>query len=291
MPTILFTFSRDGRRHFATDDRNERFLVANEVVYQGNHGLANSQIINGQVYDPLAAEPTHGFWSWFIYSTAMCESKGSFHCLNTYDRAAFTFGFMQYAAHVANGDFVLFFRRLLQLPEAKDYFPFLELRDNRIWYKRDATLTQLETGTSSKELMKYLNPDAASVDTQELVCSARFVHWSQHSRPHRNLQVQTAIEHFKESMRINHQRYNLDGWPDKICQAICDIHHQGRAKVVHIVDILRGTSNRETIYKNLMNVGIETYEGRVRTLKAAHKKMINEGRFGKVYNAQSGEFV
>lgn len=291
MPTILFTFSRLGRRHFATDDRNEKFLIATEVVYQGNHGLANSQTINGQVYDPAAAEAAHGSWAWFIYPTAICESNGSFHCLNSYDRAAFTFGFMQYAAHVANGDFVLFFRRLLQMPEAKDYFPFLELRDNRIWYKRDANLSQLETATSSRELMRYLNPDAASVDTQELVCSARFVHWSQHSQAHRDLQVQTAMEHFKDAMRINHQRYNLDGWPDKICQAICDIHHQGRAKVAHIVDILRETGNRETIYKNLMNVGIEPYPERVRTLKAAHKKMMDEGRFGKVYNAQTGEFV
>lgn len=291
MATILFTFSKEGRKHFATDDRNEKFLVANEVVYQGNHGLANSQAITGHVYDPAAAEARHGFWSWFIYPTAMCESKGSFHCLNTYDRAAFTFSFMQYAAHVANGDFVKFFRRLLQLPDAKDYFPFLELRDNRIWYKRDASLNQLETATSSRELMRYLNPDGANVDTQELVCSARFVHWSQHSQPHRDLQIQTAVEHFKDAMRIYHQRYNLDGWPDKICQVISDIHHQGRAKVVHIVDILRATNNKETIYRNLLNVGIETYEGRIQTLKAAHKKMINEGRFGKVYNAQSGDFV
>lgn len=291
MPTILFTFTRDGRRHFATDDRNEKFLIANEVVYQGNHGLANSQTLAGQVYDPAAAEPVHGFWSWFIYPTALCESNGSFHCLNSYDRAAFTFGFMQYAAHVANGDFVLFFRKLLQLPEAKGYFPFLELRDGRIWYQRDATVNQLETATSSKELMRYLNPDTASVDTQELVCAARFVHWSQHQQSHRNLQVQTAMAPFKDAMRVNHQRYNLDGWPDKICQAICDIHHQGRAKVVHIVDILRETNNRETIYKNLLNVGIEAYPERVRTLKTAHKKLMDEARFGKVYNAQSGEFI
>jgi hypothetical protein len=291
MASILFTFSKQSNKHFATDDKGLKFLVASEVVYQGNHGLANMQVLNEQAYNAAGFEGTFGAWAWFLYPTAMCESKGSFHCLNSYDRAAFTFGFMQYACHVPNGDFVLFFRKLLQLPNAKDYFPFLELRDNRIWYSKDGNPQQLENNTSTAPLMNYLNPDKAAVDNQELVSAARFVHWAQHHEAHRKLQVEVAVQHFKRKIREYDQRYNLDGWPDHICHVICDIHHQGRAKFSHVVDIMRSTTNRDTIYRNLLNVGVEVYKERIITLKDAHKKMIAEGRFGrKVYDAASGEF-
>lgn len=47
MASILFSFSRQNNKHFATDDKGVKFLVASEVVYQGNHGLANMQVLNG----------------------------------------------------------------------------------------------------------------------------------------------------------------------------------------------------------------------------------------------------
>lgn len=292
MPTIQFTFSNQLNKQFASANGAPRFYVGSDVVYQGNHGLTNLQQVAGQVYNPADYEATFGFWASFIYPTAKCESNGSFHCLNSYDRAAFTFTFMQYAAHVPNGDFVTYLRRLLQLPLAKDYFPFLELRNGFIWYNNGTSEKQLESNASTQGLMDYLNPDKATVDKQELISAARMVHWSQNDPANRQLQVNCAVELFKKSMRTNNTRYNLDGWQDYICHAICDIHHQGRAKVSFIMDILQSSTNRQTIYTNLLNVGGNVYAERIRTLKAAHKLLLDSGKFGsKVYSSAAGDFV
>jgi hypothetical protein len=292
MPTIQFVFSNQLSKQFATADGGPRFYIGSDVVYQGNHGLSNLQLVKGQVYAPASYEAPFGFWADFIYPTAMCESKGSFHCLNTYDRAAFTFTFMQFAAHVPNGDFVTYLRRLLALPKAKDYFPFLELRNGHVWYDNGTSANQLESDGSTQALMNYLNPDRANLDRQELISAARMVHWSQNDPANRELQVSCAVELFKKNMRQNNIRYNLNGWPDYICQAICDIHHQGRAKVSHITGILTATTNRQTIYTNLLNVGAGVYAERIRTLKATHKQLMDAGKFGKkVYNSASNDFV
>lgn len=292
MPTIQFTFSTQQSKQFATANGGPKFYIGSDVVYQGNHGLSNLQQIPGLIYDPATYDTQFGFWADFVYPTAMCESQGSFHCLNTYDRAAFTFTFMQYAAHVPNGDFVTYFRRLLALPNAKDYFPFLELRNGFIWYNNGNSAKQLEDNSSTQGLMNYLNPDKTSLDNQELISSARFVHWSQNDAAHRQVQVECAMELFQKNMKLYNTRYNLDGWPDYICHAICDIHHQGRAKVSQIMAIMNATTNRQTIYTNLLNVGGGVYAERIRTLKAAHKKLMDAGKFGvKKYSAAASDFV
>ncbi len=291
MATIQFVFSNQLNKIFTSANGSEKFYVGSEVVYQGNHGITNLQMVAGQVYDPTNYTAKYSFWADFIYPTAMCESNGLFHCLNTYDRAAFTFTFMQFAAHVPNGDFVKFFKALLQLPNAKSYFPFLELRSGRIWYVNGNTQNQLESDASTLALMNYLNPDRQNVDNQEKICCARMVHWSQNDAAHKDIQVKVGVDVFKANMVTNNIRYNLDGWPDYICHAICDIHHQGRAKVSFIMDILNSGNSRQTIYQNLLNVGGTVYAERIKTLKATHKKLMDEGRFGKrVYSASSSDF-
>jgi len=108
-----------------------KFVIGYRTMYEGNFGLFNTQVTQGLIYNPADYAAGFGFWAYFIHPTAMAESKGSYLCLNTYDRAKFTFSFMQYAAHVPNGDFVIFFRKLLALPNAADYFPRNGTRANR----------------------------------------------------------------------------------------------------------------------------------------------------------------
>ncbi len=291
MPTIQFTLSKTEGKHFAKANGGNAFYVGTETVYKGQHGLFNLKISDGPVYKAEDYVQQFGHWAWFLLPTAKCESNGSFHCLNTYDRAAFTFTFMQFAAHVPNGDFVQWFRALLQLPEAKDYFPFLELRNNRIFYVRNNEANQLEKdgpgGTA--ELMKYLNNDIKNIDSQEIITAARFVHWAQNSAAHRQLQVATAVKLFKGNMHDHSRRFNLDGMPDYICHVICDIFHQGRAKYNLVSEILSNNSQTNA-YNKLLNIGAANYADRIRVLKATHKLLRDTGKFGKVYNAASGEF-
>jgi hypothetical protein len=292
---INFSFSQSGTSRFAQviGGGQPKFLVGKETVYQHTkHGLYNLSIPNGLAYKPDDYSGEYGFWAYFIAPTAKAESNNSFVCLNTYDRARFTFSFMQYAAHVPNGDFVKFFRQLLALPNAADYFPKLVLQNNRIFYRQSTgALTQLESDQSTENLMDYLNPSLNAIENQELICAARMVHWATNDPQHRRIQVKIAIDHFKENMKRYAQSYNLDGYPDKICQIICDIRHQGRASSQQIINALNSGGNFETAYNRLLQLGQPLYASRINTVRAVIKNLTDAGIFGKKYKFSTNEFV
>lgn len=269
-----------------------RFLVGKRTMYQGNTGLYNTHVIPGLIYNPADYAAEYGFWAYFIYPTAMAESKGSYLCLNTYDSARFTFSFMQYAAHVPDGDFVKFFRKLLTLPNAADYFPKLVLKDSRIFYKNsNGTLTQLESATSTQALMDYLNPSLSEIENQELICSARMVHWATNKADHRKTQVDTAIQHFKNNMAEYHKRFNLEGVPAKVCQVICDIRHQGRAKNDRIANALNTDGNYDRAFINLCSIGEANCADRIKTLRSTINSLLNAGTFNKKYVSATNSFA
>jgi hypothetical protein len=141
---LNFTFTKSGNAHFAQviGLNQPKFLIGKETVFHGNEGLFNVTVQSGLSYLAETYKDEFGFWAYFILPTAKAESNGSFLCLNTYDRAKFTFSFMQYAAHVPNGDFVVFFKKLLALKNATDYFPKLVLKDKRIFFRNtNGTMT------------------------------------------------------------------------------------------------------------------------------------------------------
>jgi hypothetical protein len=272
-------------------NNEEKFTIGYSTMYEGNFGLYNTLQTQGQIYRP-EDYPQYGFWSYFLYPTAMAESKGSFKCLNTYDRARFTFGFMQYAAHVPNGDFVVFLKQLLQLPDGTAYFPKLVLKDNRIHYRSsNGTLTLLENDNSTKALMDYLNPSLSEVENQELICAARMVHWSGTSPQHRELQVTTAINHYQKNMKSYDARFGLDGVPAKVCALVCDIRHQGRGLNDRIAAALHTNGDYEKAYNNLCAIGQAKYQTRISTVKNAIKKLSGQGLFQMKYDSQSESFV
>jgi hypothetical protein len=269
-----------------------RFVIGYRTKYLDNFGLFNTSTTPALVYRPAAYETQFGFWASFLLPTAMAESKGSFYCLNTYDRAKFTFTFMQYAAHVPNGDFVIFLRKLLQLPSANDYFPRLALHNNRICYRSDAgVLSPLESDSSTEALMNYLNPTLNDIERQELVCSARFVHWATNDAAHRQLQVETAVAHFKNNMVAYSRRFKLHGAPAKVCLMVADIRHQGRATNDRIALALNTNGHYEKAYQNLTLIGNTHYADRIRTLKTNIASLEASGKFRMKYNEPTGEFV
>lgn len=267
------------------------FFVAYKTKYEERFGLYNVSVSNNLVYNAADYVNEFGFWAYFIEATAKVESQGSFLCLNTYDRAYFTFGFMQFAAHVPNGDFVRFFRKLLALENASDYFPRLRLIDDRIYYKNDAGATsQLENDSSSQKLMEYLNPTTNEVEQQELICSTRFIHWATNDPNHRRVQVEQSISLYKENMKKYSKRLNLNGYPAKVCFMICDILHQGRGTYDRISYAL-DTDSHEKAFQNLCTIGNTHYPTRINGLKAHLKKLELAGLFNKKYKADTNEFV
>lgn len=292
--TISSNVLSNGRTAYSAKLNNSidpKFVIGYRTSYDGNYGLFNTSVTDGQIYKPEDF-PQYGFWSYFIYPTATAESRGSFKCLNTYDRAKFTFSFMQYAVHVPNGDFIVFFKKLLQLPNAKDYFPKLIVKDNRINYQStNGTLSQLENDLSTQAFMDYLNPTLNDVENQELICSARLVHWASNDANHRNLQVDTAVAHFKNNMKEYHKRFGLDKVPADVCLMICDIRHQGRSSNDRIAAALNTNGDYAKAFSNLCTIGNTNYQTRINTVRNTIRTLKEKGLFNKKYNAKTGEFV
>jgi len=164
---------------------------------------------------------------------------GFYHTLNTYDRARFTFSFMQFGAHVPEGDFVRYLRKLLKLPLAVEYFPDLTLENNRITRVTDHRPDPLESDQTTEGLLDYLNPSLREVEDTEVIQAAKFIHWVQHDPLHKDAQVETAISNRRDKMVQYARKYALDGKSDIVCLVVADIRHQGRAKDTSIIHALQ----------------------------------------------------
>jgi hypothetical protein len=297
MTARLVSTTQKDSKFFATVDGGPSFFVGLRVVYKDKKsGMEGWGLLNlsttGDSYDPLDHTPTHGFWADFIHPICLCESQGSFQCLNTYDRAAFTFGFLQYAAHVPNGDFVKFFRTLLASPLGPDYFPDLMLEDDRIVRLTDGGAMPLESDDTTEPLMDYLNPSLSAVEEIEVINAAKFVHWSLTDESHRAMQVQMGIEHIKSAMTKYAAKYALDQVIDKVCLVVTDIRHQGRAKSFQIIEALDTDGDQDEAFTNLLQLGLPWYESRIKTLKKAIAKMVSQQKLGIMkYNLSAADFV
>jgi len=287
---LVFEIARDGNAWFAST-QGERFYVGNRVPYEGRLGLMNSRDNSSPVYDPAEYSQTFDHWAHFIYPTAKAESRARFNCLNSYDRAGFTFGFLQFAAHVADGDFVKFFRALLQLDEHTAYFPDLALQDGRIVQPTANGVVRLETAASSDALKRYLNPSGGEVENREVLSAARFVHWCAHSKAHRDTQVRVGIDTIREKLRTAHRKINLDGRSDKVCFVVVDILHQGRGTYDAMKQIIQN-NNDAVAYQRLLTIGAAKYPERIETIRAEVARLETAGHFGaKKYSAATNDLV
>ena len=271
---ILFKIIRNGNDFSATADGGPAFFVGRRVPYEGNIGLYN--IFGGSKLEKLnyaAADfnATLGFWADFIEPTAICEGR-NFLTLNSYDAAAFTFGFGQFAAHVANGDFVKYFRKMLGLPQASDYFPHLGLVNGRICATDTGpTPKPLESDDSTAPLMKYLNPDLDDVQDAEVIAAAKLIHWTSNVVAARTAQVSEMADTFKSFMTRAETRVGINGRTADQCCVIADILHHGRGGKMTwplIADALASSKP----FDSLIAIGAPKWESRKQTLKTEIKK-------------------
>jgi len=293
VPSKIVRTRKEGRKWFAQMDSGSEFFVGREVPYKANWGLTNYSDDSAGLYKPAIYRAQYGFWADFIYPTVVCESNGGhFNCLNTYDSAYFTFGFLQYAAHVPNGDFVQFFTKLLKSSLGKGYFSDLKVEDNQILRKTASGTIALTTNTSTRRLMEYLNPTLASVEEIEVIQAAKFVHWSINSQEQRDMQVSFGISHFKQAMQNYATHYPLDGAPDKVCIVVADIRHQGRAKSQAIMEALDTDGDWKSAFRKLIELGRDNYKERITSLKDSIANLESTSILGKrVYSKRDKDFV
>lgn len=279
---------REGRRLYASIDGEPRFYVGSDVRYGTRRGLMNSINPPGEVYLPSDWEGEHGHWAWLLYPTIHAESRGFFTCLNTYDRARFTFGHLQLAAHTPNDNFVAILRRMLELPLAAAYFPDLALAHGRVHQVTPGGLMLLEDDRSTGKLQHYLNPGEHEVDEVETERAARIVDWCVRDPALRRLNVAFTVEQQRRKLAYYSTRLPLDGVVDKLVLVVLDALHQGRASFRSLRRALEADDPLEA----LLTLGASTYRERIATLRAALRELETAGKIGRrVYSQQRADFV
>jgi hypothetical protein len=283
----LVSFSLEqSNKYFGKIDGN-RFFIGSRVAFNGGKGLMNVSGTSAQKYDRSAFQKPYGFWADFIHPTAMAEG-GLYHALNTYDQAHFTFSFLQYGAHVPNGDFVIYLRSLLKLPLAIEYFPDLRLDNNRITRITDEGPILLESDQTTAPLLDYLNPSLREIEDTEVIQAAKFIHWAQNDPDHRLRQVDIGIAHFRAKMSEYAKQYGLDGQLDTVCLVVADIRHQGRAKSPAIMAALQSANP----LKALLDIGEPRYHERLLVLRREINQLVTQRTLGnKTYSLAKGDFV
>jgi hypothetical protein len=288
---ILFNIVRTGNDFFCSADGEPQYFVGRRVPYEDNIGLYN--IFRGSTLERLLYSAGNytanfGFWADFIEPTALCEGR-SFLTLNSYDRAAFTFGFAQFAAHVPDGDFVTYFRSILALPETPNYFPNLAVIGGRINRMGEpGGPVPLESATSTGGLMKYLNPSLDEVEDSEVIAAAKLIRLTSKSRPAREIQVERMVSTFRELVKRADRRLGIGGRPADQCCVIADILHQGRGGRMTwpLIDAALRSSRP---LQQLLAIGEHKYRERIATLRTAirARPILN----GKKWDSASNDFV
>jgi hypothetical protein len=286
---ITVRIEKDGKRQYAAVNDEPRFFLGNDVPYLGLRGLMNSSNPPGPRYAAEDFEAAHADWAWYLQPTITCESNRSFTCLNTYDRAAVTFGHAQFAAHTAEDNFVVLLRQALSLPSAAAYFPDLTIKGGRIQLiDASGAFKPLENATSTKGLMNYFNSTPDSVDREESERCARLVHWCTSDPAFRHLLVSYFVTQQRGKLNIHARKLPLDGLTDKLCITVLDILHQGRATYAQIAAAL----GKADPFDALLALGGTTYKERVATLRQEIQKLEARGIVGKkVFSKAAKDFV
>jgi hypothetical protein len=279
---------REANRYYASVDGEPRFYVGSDVRYGERRGLMNTSNPPGPRYAAEDYEAEHGDWAWYLLPTITAESNRSFTCLNTYDRAAFTFGHIQLAAHTPNDNFVAILREMLALPLAASYFPDLTVQNGRVHRRTAAGVRALESDDSTADLMSYFNPKSDKVDDAEAERAARMVDWCVRDPALRDLNVDFAVRQQRRKLAHHATKVPLDGVVDKLCLVVLDILHQGRAGYTSIKTALASGDP----FDSLLGLGGSQYGERIATLRAGIRGLEQRGKVGrKVYDRAAGDFA
>jgi hypothetical protein len=277
--------------YFARERGGREFYVSSSVPYQSYIGLYQpSDKQTGPIYRPEDYFPLFGPVAALLGSIAASESGGRFNRINSYDRAAFTYGFFQLAAHTPNDNLILLFRRLAaESSRFQIHFPELAYRDGKLhrhaggghWVslEREYPRTPGSSEMNLKDFMNYLNPDLSRVDKEEVDHAARLVFLATDTDANR-LQVTVAAEITMGKIRKRYDVwYDLHGVSDTICTAIADIHHQGRAGKTLVKEALKaGSENRQL--DALCKIGEDRYPERCSTLRKKLNEFVEGGMLG-----------
>lgn len=280
-----FTFMVGTSTHF-TDDMNRTGL------FQGSSAIKDSRNAFGD-YQAAHFIAEFGKWAHFIEPTLKAEGGGRFATLNTYDRAAFTFGAPQFAAHTPGANLVLYLRALLELPGADLHFPELSLHANAagkqtLHLNKSGTFVDLEEAsvvtrpngrkeTQLAALMKYLNNSPTDIDEAELSAAARLMNWLRTDPQAKALQISLFIDNAKQKLdkaKLKIHGFSGNDWHTALW--VMDILHQGRGNYDDIATALAADDAQSALKK----IGWPAYKTRIKTVEAAVRALDGSGKLG-----------
>jgi hypothetical protein len=296
-----FELDKDGDLWFAklAQSSEPRFLVGKEIN-KPSAGFFGLFVPGAKYYGPAYRgsdyESRLGHYAYLLEVTGHCESKNRFNLINTYDRAKFTYGSYQLAAHTPRDNLILLMRDLVRQGVATDYYSDLKVIGSQLHHvDENGIVDNLEaeapTGPGGEmqlqAFMDYLNPRRNELDSEEIMNAARLMHMANEVERARELQVECAANILEPKMSRYGTRYKLDGKGDVLCAIIADIHHQGRASAAKVKDALASGDPE----RNLIDINPK-YEERAKDLRAVLKRLRDEGKLGtKRYQASSNTFV
>ncbi|WP_051044864.1 hypothetical protein [Methylobacterium sp. B1] len=281
-----------GTKFSATDSRSgQAFYVGRIAVYGSRRGLSRRS--DAIIYDRQKAAERFGEWAHFIWPSALAESGGQEIVINAWDRAQFTWGFYQLAAHTPDDNLILLMRELVKLNSAPTFFPDLGLDDDGRLTQRTATgAISLETtetvpvgrGTEKQlvAFMRYLNPSSTRFDEQEAVTAAKFIAWASEDPEMLATTTQVSIAIMKRKVKRWATTLGLMGRRPELAIWVSDIVHQGRGTKA----LMQAALGQDTFQEQLDALGaIDTtgeFGSRRDTVREAVGKLIAERRFEKV---------
>jgi Putative peptidoglycan binding domain len=273
-----YVVMRNGSKFYVGTETHYKDDMDRRGLFQPSRGLANIRAAG--VYDRAAAADVVGKIAHLIWPTVMAESSCYFSRLNSYDRAAFTYGCYQAAAHTPNANLIVLFRLLLGLDSASRYFPDLKLVRDSAGVPRvhqissSGTERSLETArqvvrpngkteTQLADFMSYLNSDPQVVDNGELTAGARLYLWLLDEPEAREAQIKHAAQTAR--MRIEETRKAIPSFKAEHWQQVIwvnDIRHQGRGGYAIIKRALESSDP----ISELAKIGAKAYAERVKTV-------------------------
>lgn len=304
-PTIREVPASNGAKdYFAKFGNGSEVYVGRSTKYGSYRGLFQpAGKLHGPTYRIGDYAPRYETVAAIVGVIGAGESSGYFNRINTYDRAACTFGFFQLAAHTPGDNLILLFRRLAaESTKFQALFPDLKVVEGKLHraltdghtvslekqYPRPGKPNELELA----DFMRYLNPDGSQIDQVELECAAKLTHLATTDTTVNDIQVNVAAEITMRKLRERYATwYGLDGAADVVCAAIADIHHQGRGKKTEVKAALNvGTSVKKQV-EALCKIGCDSYAERCTTLKKALAQATQDGHLGiSVFDRASGLF-
>jgi hypothetical protein len=214
-------------------------------------GLSRPGYVNNSheiLFNPSKWNKKYKYWTELIYPTAYAESSSDFTAMNFWDKAGFTPGFIQLAAHTAD-DLIPFMKQLInELPqESHKFFPELKVVNGKLSFVSGQSYRSLEVRHPApdplpKDLVNrglfvgYFNRNRKRIGEEEKQAAARWLIWTLTSPNMRKLQVEASIQNMKVSLRILHKALMKNGshkYPRGVDGLRCD-HLAAALAVPHL---------------------------------------------------------